>query len=213
MTNKISIMIVDDHVLVAEMWAEIINSDPRFSVTDICDNTDKAIEMVKLNRPDIVIMDINIQPISGIDATKQIKKISPGTKVIGVSMHNQPSFAKRMLKSGAQGYVTKSSPKHEMFDAITAAINGKIYICKEIQENLSKQILIEDDDNSISKLTEREIEILKLIKEGLSSKEIGEKIYLSFRTIEVHRSNILRKLNQKNTPSLIKFINNSSLDI
>ncbi len=213
MTNKISIMIVDDHVLVAEMWAEIINSDPRFSVTDICDNTDKAIEMVKLNRPDIVIMDINIQPISGIDATKQIKKISPGTKVIGVSMHNQPSFAKRMLKSGAQGYVTKSSPKHEMFDAITAAINGKIYICKEIQENLSKQILIEDEDNSISKLTEREIEILKLIKEGLSSKEIGEKIYLSFRTIEVHRSNILRKLNQKNTPSLIKFINNSSLDI
>lgn len=213
MTNKISIMIVDDHVLVAEMWAEIINSDPRFYVTDICDNTDKAIEMVKLNRPDIVIMDINIQPISGIDATKQIKKISPGTKVIGVSMHNQPSFAKRMLKSGAQGYVTKSSPKHEMFDAITAAINGKIYICKEIQENLSKQILIEDEDNSISKLTEREIEILKLIKEGLSSKEIGEKIYLSFRTIEVHRSNILRKLNQKNTPSLIKFINNSSLDI
>jgi DNA-binding NarL/FixJ family response regulator len=128
-------------------------------------------------------------------------------------MHNQPSFAKRMLKSGAQGYVTKSSPKHEMFDAITAAVNGKIYICKEIQENLSKQILVEDEDNSISKLTEREIEILKLIKEGLSSKEIGEKIFLSFRTIEVHRSNILRKLNQKNTPSLLKFINNSALDI
>jgi two-component system invasion response regulator UvrY len=73
-------MIVDDHVLVAEMWAEIINSDPRFSVTDICDNTDMAIEMVKKNRPDIVIMDINIQPISGIDATKQIKRFLRGLK-------------------------------------------------------------------------------------------------------------------------------------
>ena len=100
MEKKISIIIFDDHNLVAEMWSELINADERFMVTAICNDTsDKSIEIVRTKRPDIVIMDINIMPISGIDATKQVKKVSPGTKVIGVSMHNQPSFAKRMLKN------------------------------------------------------------------------------------------------------------------
>ena len=102
MTNKISIIIFDDHNLVAEMWSELINKDDRFNVIAICNDTaDKSLDVVKIKRPDIVIMDINIQPISGIDATKLVRKISPGSKVIGVSMHNQPSFAKRMLKNGA----------------------------------------------------------------------------------------------------------------
>lgn len=214
MTKKITIIIVDDHRMIAEVWAELINSDPRFDVIDICDNTETSTEVVIEKKPDIVIMDINIQPIPGIEATKIIRKVSPGTKVIGVSMHNQPSFAKRMIKNGASGYVTKSSGKQEMFDAITAAINGKTYICKEIQENLAKQMLVEDEGASgISKLSEREIEILRHIKDGLSSKEIAEKLFLSSRTIEVHRSNILKKLNQKNTTSLLNFINNSSLEI
>lgn len=214
MDKKISIMILDDHSLVAEMWSELINSDPRFTVLGICnDTTDDSIQQIKTKRPDVVILDINIPPISGIDATKIIKKESPGTRVIGVSMHNQPSFAKRMLKNGATGYVTKSSNKIEMFDAITSVMKGTIFVCKEIQENLSKQILVDDELPDISKLSEREIDVLKLIKEGLSSKEIAAKIFLSYRTVEVHRSNILKKLNLKNTASLLKFIHNSSLDI
>lgn len=158
-------------------------------------------------------MDINIQPISGIDATKLVKKVSPGTKVIGVSMHNQPSFAKRMLKNGALGYVTKSSNKNEMFEAIQTVVGGKVYVCKEIQENLAKQVFEDDETPDISKLSEREVDVLKHIKDGLSSKEIAEKLFLSARTVEVHRSNILKKLNLKNTASLLKFIHNSSLDI
>lgn len=214
MDKKISIIIFDDHNLVAEMWQDLINSDARFTVQTICNDTsEKSIDLVKIKRPDIVIMDINIQPMSGIDATKLIKKVSPGTKVICVSMHNQPSFAKRMLKNGALGYVTKSSNKSEMFDAITAVAKGKIYVCKEIQENLSKQVFEDADQPDISKLSEREVEVLKYIKEGLSSKQIGEKLFLSSRTVEVHRSNILKKLNLKNTASLLTFIHNSSLDI
>ncbi len=214
MSKKISIIIFDDHNLVAEMWSDLINSDERFSVIGICNDTsDKSIALVKAQRPDVVIMDINIQPVSGIDATKQVKKESPGTKVIGVSMHNQPSFAKRMLKNGALGYVTKSSNKAEMFEAILSVTLGKVYVCKEIQENLSKQVFEDDETPDISKLSEREIDVLKFIKEGLSSKEIAEKLFLSSRTVEVHRSNILKKLNLKNTASLLKFIHNSSLDI
>jgi DNA-binding NarL/FixJ family response regulator len=207
-------MIFDDHNLVAEMWSELINSDERFSVIGICnDTTEKSIETVKTKRPDIVIMDINIQPNSGIDSTKMVKKVSPGTKVIGVSMHNQPSFAKRMLKNGALGYVTKSSNRNEMFEAILSVNEGKIFVCKEIQENLAKQVFEDDETPDISKLSEREVEVLKHIKDGLSSKEIGETLFLSTRTVEVHRSNILKKLNLKNTASLLKFIHNSSLDI
>ena len=214
MSKKTTIIIFDDHNLVAEMWSELINSDERFSVIGICNDTsDASLETVKTKRPDIVIMDINIQPISGIDATKLIKKGSPGSKVIGVSMHNQPSFAKRMLKNGALGYVTKSSQKSEMFEAIVSVNAGKIYVCKEIQENLSRQVFEDDETPDISKLSEREIDVLKLIKEGMSSKEIAEKIFLSTRTVEVHRSNILKKLNLKNTATLLKFIHNSSLDI
>jgi len=214
MDKKISIVIFDDHNLVAEMWSELINADQRFSVVGISnDTTEKSIDMIKLKRPDIVIMDINIQPISGIDATKLVKKLSPGSKVIGVSMHNQPSFAKRMLKNGAMGYVTKSSNRNEMFEAILSAHQGKVFICKEIQENLTKQVFEDDDTPDISKLSEREVEVLKHIQEGFSSKEIAEKLFLSTRTVEVHRSNILKKLNLKNTASLLKFIHNSSLDI
>ncbi|MEI8054134.1 MAG: response regulator transcription factor [Bacteroidota bacterium] len=214
MNKKISIIIFDDHNLVAEMWSELISSDERFSVIGICNDTsDKSIALVKAQRPDVVIMDINIQPVSGIDATKQVKKESPGTKIIGVSMHNQPSFAKRMLKNGALGYVTKSSNKAEMFEAILSVTLGKVYVCKEIQENLSRQVFEDDETPDISKLSEREIDVLKFIKEGLSSKEIAEKLFLSSRTVEVHRSNILKKLNLKNTASLLKFIHNSSLDI
>lgn len=214
MNKKTSIIIFDDHNLVAEMWSELINSDERFSVVAICnDTTEKSLEVVKTKRPDVVIMDINILPLSGIDATKLIKKHSPGTKVIGVSMHNQPSFAKRMLKNGALGYVTKSSQKTEMFEAIQSVVSGKVYVCKEIQENLAKQVFEDDETPDISKLSEREVEVLKYIKDGLSSKEIAEKLFLSTRTVEVHRSNILKKLNLKNTASLLKFIHNSSLDI
>jgi DNA-binding NarL/FixJ family response regulator len=214
MSKKITIIIFDDHNLVAEMWSDLINSDERFSVIGICnDTTEKSLEMVKNQRPDVVIMDINIQPLSGIDATKLVKKYSPGTKIIGVSMHNQPSFAKRMLKNGALGYVTKSSQKSEMFEALLTVNENKVFVCKEIQENLSKQVFEDDETPDISKLSEREVDILKEIKEGLSSKEIAEKLFLSVRTVEVHRSNILKKLNLKNTASLLKFVHNSSLDI
>jgi DNA-binding NarL/FixJ family response regulator len=214
MSKKISIIIFDDHNLVAEMWSDLINSDERFSVVGICNDTsEKSIESVKTKRPDVVIMDINIQPTTGIEATKLVKKGSPGTKVIGVSMHNQPSFAKRMLKNGALGYVTKSSNKSEMFEAIETVVTGKIFVCKEIQENLSKQVFEDDETPDISKLSEREVDVLKFIKDGLSSKEIADKLFLSSRTVEVHRSNILKKLNLKNTASLLKFIHNSSMDI
>ena len=211
--KKIRIIIADDHLLIAETWAILINMDPDFEVVKIYDNTQSMIDDVTEIKPDIAILDININPISGIEATKLIKKLAPGTKIIGVSMHNQPSFAKKMMRNGAMGYVTKNSSKQEMYDAIRSVMKGEKYICAEIQKNITNQMLVDEDDNKLSKLTEREIEIIKLIKNGSTNKEIAEILFLSPRTIETHRARILKKLDLKNSLSLVKYINDSFMDL
>jgi DNA-binding NarL/FixJ family response regulator len=213
MTKKVKIVIADDHLLIAETWATLINMDPDFEVVKVFDNTQTLIEEISEIKPDIAILDININPFSGIEATKMIRRLAPGTKIIGVSMHNQPSFAKKMMRNGAMGYVTKSSNKNEMYDAIRSVMKGEKYICAEIQRNITNQVLMDDDENKLSRLTEREIEIIKLIKNGSTNKEIAEKLFLSPRTVETHRARILKKLDLKNSLSLVKYINESFLDL
>lgn len=213
MAKKIKIIIADDHLLIAETWATLINMDPDFEVIKVYDNTKSMIEEISELRPDIAILDINIHPFSGIEAAKMIKKLAPGTKIIGVSMHNQTSFAKKMIRNGAMGYVTKSSNKSEMYEAIRAVMKGEKYICTEIQRNITNQLLMGEDDNKISKLTEREIEIIKMIKNGSTNKEIAEALFLSPRTVETHRARILKKLGLKNSLSLVKYINESFMDL
>jgi DNA-binding NarL/FixJ family response regulator len=213
MTKKIKIVIADDHLLIAETWATLINMDPDFEVVKVFDNTQTLVEEISEIKPDIAILDININPFSGIEATKMIRRLAPGTKIIGVSMHNQPSFAKKMMRNGAMGYVTKSSNKNEMYEAIRSVMRGEKFICAEIQRNITNQVLMDDDDNKLSRLTEREIEIIKLIKDGCTNKEIAEKLFLSPRTVETHRARILKKLELKNSLSLVKYINDSFMDI
>ena len=213
MTKIIKIVIADDHLLIAETWATLINMDPDFEVVKVFDNTQTLVEEISDIKPDIAILDININPFSGIEATKMIRRLAPGTKIIGVSMHNQPSFAKKMMRNGAMGYVTKSSNKNEMYEAIRSVMRGEKFICAEIQRNITNQVLMDDDDNKLSRLTEREIEIIKLIKNGCTNKEIAEKLFLSPRTVETHRARILKKLELKNSLSLVKYINDSFMDI
>lgn len=213
MNKKVRIVIADDHLLIAETWATLINMDPDFEVVKVFDNTQSLIEEISELKPDIAILDININPFSGIEATKMIRRLAPGTKIIGVSMHNQPSFAKKMMRNGAMGYVTKSSNKNEMYEAIRAVMRGEKFICSEIQRNITNQVLMDDDDNKLSRLTEREIEIIKLIKNGSTNKEIAEKLFLSPRTVETHRARILKKLDLKNSLSLVKYVNESFMDL
>ena len=213
MAKKIKIIIADDHLLIAETWATLINMDPEFEVVKVYDNTKNLVDEITAVKPDIAILDINIHPFSGIEATKMIKKLAPGTKIIGVSVHNQPSFAKKMIRNGATGYVTKNSTKNEMYDAIRSVMKGEKYICAEIQKNITHQLLLDEEDNKLSKLTEREIEIIKLIKDGYTNKEIAKTLFLSPRTVETHRARILKKLDIKNSLSLVKYINESFMDL
>jgi DNA-binding NarL/FixJ family response regulator len=209
--SKINILIADDHKLIRETWSYILNSDARFQVVGECGDAQEAVELARTKRPHVVLMDINMTPFSGLEATQRIRKISPGSKVIGVSMHSQPAYAKKMLQMGARGYVTKNSSKEEMIKAILEVNHGNKYICDEIKNIISEQLLDEKEDSpNINALTEREMQIINFIKEGLSSKEIATSLTISLKTVEVHRHNILKKLKLKNSASLVNFINTNA---
>jgi DNA-binding NarL/FixJ family response regulator len=210
--RRITILLVDDHKLIRDSWAYILNSDPRFTVIGQAGNADEAVAIVKDKHPGIVLMDINMQPIDGFETTKRIHIHSPASKVIGVSMYSLPAYAKKLLQSGAMGYVTKNSPKEEMIDAIMEVSDGHTYICNEIKTILAHQQLEDNTGNrEMNSLTQREMDIVMLIKEGHSSREIAEKLNITYKTVEVHRYNILKKLNLKNTASLVNFINTNNI--
>jgi len=210
--EKITILLIDDHKLIRESWSFILNGDPRFEVIGETSDADEAVEIAKTLTPRIVLMDINMTPVNGFDMTKLIRKYSPSSKIIGISMHSMPAYARRMMQIGAMGYVTKNSSKDELMTAIVDVDSGKKYICDEVKNILSHQELEEDDGKpDLNVLSRRELDIVKLIKEGLSSKEIAQKLDISLKTVEVHRYNILKKLNIKNTASLVNYINEQGL--
>ena len=212
--KKISIMIVDDHTLIRETWSFLLGKNENFDVVAECGDGERAIELARDKRPDVVLLDINMAPMSGFDVLKMIRKYSPGSKIIGVSMHSQPAYAKKMLRLGAKGYVTKNSPRQEMLEAIAEVSNNRVYICQEVKNILSDQLLNSDQVNpDINNLSDREMQIVRALKEGLSSKEIASELNISLKTVEVHRHNILKKLKLKNTVSLINFINSQAFDI
>src|SRR6476469_1331186 len=211
--EKITILIADDHTLVRETWSFILNTDDRFKVIAESGSGEEAVELAKHLHPDVVIMDINLPGMNGIEATQQIRKVSPASKILGVSLHTQPTYARKMMQKGAMGYVTKNSSREEMFKAIIEIQEGKKYICDEIKNILSEQVISGDEQsNAVNSLSQREIEIIKYIKKGFSSKEIADTLNISVKTVEVHRYNILKKLNLKNAAALVNFINNSQLD-
>lgn len=210
-TNKINILIVDDHKLIRDTWSFILNSDLRFQVIAEADSGKNAIELAESYHPDIILMDINMSPMNGFDATREIRKVSPESKIIGVSMHSQPAYAKKMLQVGAMGYITKNSSKEEMIGAISEVAQGNKYICQEVKTILSEQILEDNEKPDINLLSQREVEIIQLIRQGLSSKEISQNLNITLKTVEVHRHNILKKLNLKNTAALVNFINNAGI--
>jgi DNA-binding NarL/FixJ family response regulator len=208
--EKITLLIADDHALIRETWSFILNNDPRFKVVGEAGTAEEAIELARELKPNVVLMDINFPGMNGIEATQHIRKYAPGSRVVAISLHTQPSYARQMMKKGAMGYVTKNSSRAEMFKAILEVYSGKKYICDEIKNNLSEQIINGDEQpNGVNTLTQREIEVITCVKNGNSSKEIAKTLQIAVKTVEVHRYNILKKLHLKNSSALVNFVNTS----
>ncbi|MFT3933528.1 MAG: response regulator transcription factor [Chitinophagaceae bacterium] len=211
--NKIRVLIADDSKLNRDTWTYMLNHDARFMVVAECGDADKAVELAADKRPDVVLMDINTPVFAGLEATQKIRKQHPASQVVSVSSYSQPLYVKKMLQMGAKGYVTKNSSREEMLHAIMEVSQGNKYICAEIKDIISDQTLSEEAQSQpdVNSITNRELEIINLLKCGFSSREIAEKLFISLRTVEVHRHNILKKLKLKNTASLINFINSSAV--
>lgn len=205
--KKISVLIVEDHALIRQAWSVVLNADPRFQVVGECPDAEEGLRMARYYTPDVVLMDIQMPGMSGLEATELLQKTVPGVKVLGVSSHTNPAYAQKMIRQGARGYVTKRSSSQELMQAIVEVQNGGKYICEDIRNAIAEQAFSEEPAIGIEVLSKRELQIIEMIREGLSSREMAEKLFISEKTVEVHRYNILKKLGIKNAAALVNYIN------
>ena len=200
-------IIIDDHALIRDSWAMILKSTGKYEIIDKIGNTTDVANLLELKKPDLVLLDINMVPLDGFEVLKIIRKLSQDIKVIIVSMHSQTAYVKSMLRNGANGYVTKNSQQQELLEAVAAVMNGDIFICNEVKNIMAKEAMGDNQAPGLEDLTARELEIIRWLREGLASREIAEKLGITTKTVEVHRHNILKKLNVKNSSELIEFVN------
>lgn len=204
----IRIILADDHVITRSGLKALLCGDGRF---DVCGEASSGREAVKLCselKPDVVVMDISMPDLNGMEATRQILNSMPSTRVIALSMHAHRRYISGMLKAGASGYLLKSCPFDELVNAITTVVENKTYLSPSISETVVKDYLSKSSGEQIAQendLTSREREVLQLIAEGISTKDIAKKLFVSESTVNTHRRQIMEKLNIFSIAKLTKY--------
>lgn len=202
--NEIKILLVDDHKLLRAGLRTIIEQRANMQIIGEASDGREAIKLCSKLLPDVIVLDVAMPGLNGIQAAQQIHKINPEIKIIGLSMHSTKQFIQGMFKAGAFGYLLKDGDADELIVAITTVMENKKYLSKDInQEYLT--ILKNGEDLEKTPLSSREKEVLQLISEGKSSKEIGEILFLSPKTVDVHRNNIMKKIDLHTIPELTKY--------
>ncbi|MCK4406713.1 MAG: response regulator transcription factor [Bacteroidales bacterium] len=204
---SIKILIADDHQLFREGLINLLSDSSEIEVIAQAEDGKEAIIKAKKFNPDIVIMDIGMPVMNGVEATKILKKELPDIKVIAISMYSDKHFIKGMLEAGASGYLLKSCTYDQLIEAINAVYSGKKYLSNKITEVIIHDYLGKEEEipNNDPKLSERESEILKLFAEGKTSREISELLFVSVKTVGTHKQHILEKLELKTTTDLVKY--------
>lgn len=198
--KKINILIVDDHPMVLEGMKALLSNFDNMSVVGTATNAFETMDKLKGNEVDVVIVDINLPEVSGIDLTARIKKEYPAIKVLAMSTFKERSYISQMIKNGASGYLVKSASKDEIEAAIQSASEGKLYLSLDINSiDLNSEIAPD-----VPVVSRREKEVLQLIVDGLTNPQIAEKLFISLHTVDSHRKNLLAKFNVNNTASLIR---------
>lgn len=206
----IKILIADDHPLIAEGIKNTFDNQEDYQVVAVVNNGEKAIEFISQHIVDIALLDINMPVMDGIECAKNITTDFKDVKVAMLSMYQESSIIKNLIDIGVKGYMLKTIPSDELLLAIKNIYNGKEYFNSDV----TKALLSEDTTTFhkykktsplVDELTSREKEIIKYISQGLTNNQIGEKIFISPRTVDTHRTNIMRKINVHNVASLIRF--------
>lgn len=199
----IRVFIVDDHLMVLEGIRSLLIQEKEIRLDGYAMNAQSCLEYFVKHTVDIILMDINLPDMNGIDLCKEIRTRYPGIKVLGLSTFNQGSYITKMMEHGASGYVLKNADRHELMHAIREVYKGNTYLSHEAGQVLRKENA--EDRSKIPVLTRREKEVLELIAEGLTNPQIASRLYISLSTVDSHRKNLLAKMNTKNTASLIRF--------
>ena len=199
--EKISLVIVDDHPLVLDGLVSRLERSDQVEVVGLANNGEEAIKLVEHIMPSVVLMDINMPVMNGIEAAEIFKEKFPNVKLLVLSMHNDREYVMNMARSGAKGYVLKSASADEMLMAIKAVHMGGVYFSPDIAKILASQPDSYIDDT----LSSREQVVLSLLASGLSNKEMARELDISVRTIETHRRNIKTKLDISTTPGLVRY--------
>ena len=209
-TTPISVLLVDDHTIFRQGLRRLLDEEPRFKVVAEATDGRDALDMVKEHRPDVVLMDLTMPGLSGLEATRRVRKAHPEANVLILSVHGDEEYVARAFESGACGYILKDVRATDLFAAIEAAAEGRRYLSPVISDLIVNEYLKLRKDRSESEspfqvLTEREREILRLLTEGKSSKGIATELSVSPKTIETHRANIMRKLDIHNIADLVRY--------
>jgi len=200
--KRIKVVLVDDHQIVLDGLVSLLGSDPDFGVLASLNAGEKALEFLKTKQPDILMTDYNLPGITGLELMRVVKKNYPQVKVVVLSMHDEVAVVKSILKEGADGYLLKNIQQFELKNALKRVISGVPYVSPEITKVMMDE-MNHPTENGL--LTDRELEILKLITQEQSNKQIAARLFISERTVETHRKNIFRKTNTSSLVGLIKY--------
>lgn len=208
--KPITVLLADDHTIVREGLTKLLESDPNLKIVGEAKDGREAVNKVEKLKPDIVLMDISMPMLNGVEATRQIKKISRQTKVIILSMHSHDRYIGELLSLGASGYLVKDSTGANIMNAIKAAMKGDTYLSPSISRLIIENYVSTKRKKSTreelySSLSNREHEVFQMIAEGKSTKEISEILFVSLSTIKTHRAHIMEKLQIDNLSQLIQF--------
>jgi DNA-binding NarL/FixJ family response regulator len=207
--KRIGVLLADDHTLIRAGLRMVIEAQPDLSVIAEADNARDAVAMAQTLKPDVVVMDIGMPSLNGIEAARQIRASLPDTSIVILSMHSDEGYILRALKAGAKAYLLKDSAETDLSRAIHAAAAGKSFfspaVVKVLLEDYMRKLQRTGAEDSYELLSPREREMLQLVAEGNSSKEIANLLNLSVYTVETHRSRVMQKLNLRGVPELILY--------
>ncbi len=201
----ITILIVDDHPIVAEGIRKLIQDSNAAEVIGVAGTGKACLDFLRWEKPDVILLDISLPDISGIDLCKVIKTKEPTRKILALTTFNERSTVISMMKNGSDGYILKNSETSEIIEAIQEVYNGAKYICD------SAEVLLKEEVINDLLLTNREKEVLRLIADGFTNLEIGNKLFISPLTVDSHRKNLITKLKARNTASLIRIASDKGL--
>ena len=207
---KIKLMLADDHAVVRSGLRMLLEAQPDMEIVGETENGLETVMRAQAIKPDIILMDVEMPGMNGIEATREIKLILPETAVLALTMYEDEQYFFEMLKVGASGYVPKRAAPDELVNAIRTVYRGGVYLYPSlaahlVQDYLQKDEAAADDDRPQNDLTPREIEVLTLIAEGFTNAEIAQELVISIKTVDRHRENIMRKLNMHNRIDLVKY--------